>query len=447
MQKLQDRLDRAIATIDLSVEELPTFNKFKEDISQIRSSYWRIDGSSEPNPMECLTKMSSLSVDGRLVAIGSTSDYDNLRIYDLDTNKTLMTHLNTITLPDIHSIQWLYDPSDDNGSSSSNDDDSIRFLLTGHIDGISNLTMIPIGDNSEIRNAQIIKRFNHKKHLNNAPDNHLVANNGKPTDVIYQQAVTPRSWKTCNKNSLISIYRENVFLWDTTRSRYPILTNKVKGISSFDANIENDGLLALTGTFGVSLFDMRSSGSDCFFIPDKLNKECTTVSWCKEDPNYLCSADLKDQMTVWDIRNLKPLATLDAHSDSITSIQWDNLGSIYSSSNDGRIIYWDLSNLNLSAGHEECIKCTTKNSFNMDFTYNEIGTCIPVSNSSVVAMLSVGNGMTLTMDETFLGLHSKVEKSSDGDRRSSAATLVEDASQPKYVRSRQRYSSDTLINM
>ncbi|QPG74342.1 hypothetical protein FOA43_001669 [Brettanomyces nanus] len=413
--------------------DLPVLNKLKENISRIRSSYWRIDESSNNDELG-LSKLSSLSVDEDLVAIGSTSDCENLRIYNLDTEKILMTHLSTISLPDIHSIQWLYDPTKrDDTPKTLPEDDSIRFLLTGHTDGVVNLTMIPIGDNAGIPNAQIIKRFNHEKHVSENDSCLRIANNGKPTNIVYQLEVTPKHWKTCNKNSLISLYKENMFLWDTTRSRFPILKNKTKGVSAFDANEKTDGLMALAGSFGVSLLDMRtcdnSGFSSSFFIPDKMNKECLTANWCKENSNYLCSANLDDQLTIWDIRNLKPLAVLESHSDNITSIQWNKFASIYSASNDGTLIYWDLSILNFSQDvhipdGSQTVRCTTKNSLNLDVTSNEIGTCIPVSNNSIVAMKSVGDNMTLTMDESFLGLHTRIENVGDRRSSSSMATLV-----------------------
>lgn len=412
MKKLYKQLEMATQDIASSFgsasssstaqgKNLTLCNKLEKDVSKIKSSYWRVDDSTND---DCLSKLSSLSIDEDLVATGSTGNHDNLHIYSLDTQKTLMTHLTTISLPDIHSLQWLYDPLKKEQESCD-----MKFLLSGHSKGIVNLIMVPMGVDSQIANAQIIKRFNHEKHVENSNTGFRIANNGKPTNVVYDISVTPQQWTRWNKNSLISLYKENIFLWDTTRSRMPILASRTNGITTFDTNHERDGLLALAGSFGISLFDLRDAQTSCFstpfFIPDKRNKDSVCVKWCDENTNYLCSADVNDRLTIWDIRNMKPMATLEAHTDSITSIQWKKLQNLYSSSKDGSVIYWDLSSLTHDNSEINPIKCTTKNSFNMDVTYNEIGTSIPVSNNSIVSMVSVDDNMTLTMDDSFLGLH------------------------------------------
>ncbi|GMF01349.1 unnamed protein product [Ambrosiozyma monospora] len=131
-----------------------------------------------------------------------------------------------------------------------------KFLLSGHTQGVVNLTMVPT-DQHSTRNAEIIKRFNHAKHIASDNTNLKMTIGDKCTNTIYKVDVTPRSWKSCNMNSLLSIYRENLFFWDTARSNLPILKNKVNGITSFDASRYQDSLLALSGEFGLSLFDMR----------------------------------------------------------------------------------------------------------------------------------------------------------------------------------------------
>lgn len=419
MASLQDQLNGSQDFFDFE-KPAPKFSlldKYKASSSRIKSSYWRVDMPTD----DCLSKLTCLSVDRELVAVGSTASHDNLKVYGLDQAHTHMVHKTSISIPDIHAIRWLYNPNED-----TDEEDPIKFLLTGHSGGIANLIMLPLASDSGIENAQIIKHFNHDKHITDTSDIRI-ANNGKPTNTIYKMDVTPYCWHSCNKNSMLSIYKESVFLWDTTRSLYPVLKSKARGISSFDTCLSTDGLLALSGSFGISLFDMRSaiSGSDAsFFIPDRMNKECTEITWCKQDSNYLCAADLDDTLTIWDVRMLQPLASLESHSDTVTSLQWNKFDSLYSSSSEGSVIYWDLSLLDKNA--TKPVKCTLKNGFNTDVSYNEVGTLLPVSNNNVIDMVSLTDMETLTMDQSFLGLHAKIEDQQiEAPQNNSSDTLVE----------------------
>ncbi|ODV87711.1 hypothetical protein CANARDRAFT_5026 [[Candida] arabinofermentans NRRL YB-2248] len=441
LQKLSNQLSKRKPFLDTSSNktDFQYSNRLNEPSMKLKSNYWKIDNSNLSDDFDSLT---SISVNKSLTAVGSNANSENLKIYNLNQSNNFLTHLTSITLPNIHSLKWLDNVIGDD--DVDDDGESIDFLLSGHANGIANLTMIPNVSSPTFTNAEIIKRFNHEKHLTVDYDNSIkISNLNKPTNVIYQIDTTPTSWKTCNKNSLLSIYKENVFLWDTSRSSYPILKNKIKGLSSFSANPKQDGLLSLGGSFGISLFDMRSSSttgyaSSSFYIPHKKNVETSLTCWCKEDPNYLVASTMSNELQVWDIRSLNPIITLTAHADEITSLIWTKFDTLYSSSKDGKIIQWDLSNVKLNSQSGDMIKGSLKNGFNLDPAVSEIGTMIPASNNSIIAMVSVTNPdiavddddhtRVLSLDNSFIGLHSQIQEDSVPPpvRRFSNETLFEE---------------------
>ncbi|GMG60224.1 unnamed protein product [Ambrosiozyma monospora] len=211
----------------------------------VKSHYWKIDSSNKDldQPSSRPIFNTSFTIQDNNLAVGSNSDFENLRIYKLDSSNNYLTHQSSISLPDIHSLRWLY-----NVTENPSDMQDFKFLLSGHTQGVVNLTMVPT-DQHSVRNAEIIKRFNHAKHITSDSTNMKMTIGDKCTNTIYKLDVTPRSWKSCNMNSLLSIYRENIFFWDTSRSNLPILKNKVNGITSFDASRYQDSLLALSGEF------------------------------------------------------------------------------------------------------------------------------------------------------------------------------------------------------
>ncbi|GMF20738.1 unnamed protein product [[Candida] boidinii] len=297
------------------------------------------------------------------VAIANSSDDSNLMIYDINTNESTLIHLQTITLPGIHSMKWLYDVNSsvlthnksNHCEDNNSDENNYSFLLTGHDRGYVNLTRMsdPRDVNDEGVGAEIIKRYNHQKHINKDYESCKASKSFKNNNLISSLNITPKNWKSCNLNSLISIYKENVFLWDSSRSSVPILKTKSRGVNFSDPCPNRDGLLGLGGSFGVSLFDMRSRDNlgltSSFFLPHEDNdKQSTILKWSNNNSNYLASGELSGLIKVWDIRVSKPLLCLKGHTDEITSMSWSdsNNGDLYSSSKDGNIIHWKLSTVN-----------------------------------------------------------------------------------------------------
>ncbi|GMG43177.1 unnamed protein product [Ambrosiozyma monospora] len=255
-------------------------------------------------------------------------------------------------------------------------------------------------------------------------------------------------------NSLLSIYRENIFFWDTSRSNLPILKNKVNGITSFDASRYQDSLLALSGEFGLSLFDMRVQNninlSVPFCIPHDLNysQQATMVKWCNTDPNYCATATTNNNVTIWDIRKMVPLAELHTTTNEfyqarlplkeITALEWVDTCNLYTSSYDGSIVHWDMENSQFTNA-QSILKCSMKSNpvnahkypvsassseyststtslgsypsttTSVDVHSRECGTVIPAANTPIVDLKTVDGDKILSLDESFLGLHYKVD--------------------------------------
>ncbi|OWB77227.1 hypothetical protein B5S32_g1388 [[Candida] boidinii] len=405
------------------------------------------------------------------VAIANSSDDSNLMIYDINTNDSTLIHLQTITLPGIHSMKWLYDVnssvlthSKSNHSEVNTDENNYSFLLTGHDRGYVNLTRMsdPRDINDEGAGAEIIKRYNHQKHINKDYESCKASKSFKNNNLISSLNITPKNWKSCNLNSLISIYKENVFLWDSSRSSVPILKTKSRGVNFSDPCPNRDGLLGLGGSFGVSLFDMRSKDNlgltSSFFLPHEDNdKQSTILKWSNNNSNYLASGELSGLIKVWDIRVSKPLLCLKGHTDEITSMSWSNSnnGDLYSSSKDGNIIHWKLSTINdnnIDNGSSNNVyesynnndssimkEVTVVNSVNLQKNFDthkiidtsennnnlyKCGNVIPVSNTSIVDFITIideedeENCKLLTIDQSsFLCLHSKLDEQDQKDEQ------------------------------
>lgn len=164
----QEVLLDSVSTLEESLNE-KKYDEQDEQDYKIKSSYWKLvknNGNNDndnkkkglPPKLECVSAVDNL------VAVASSEKTSNLRIYGVDTEIHRMTHLSSISIPDIKSLEWLYDPTDDQSESG------LRFLLTGHSDGIVNLIMVPLDSSSGVEHAQIIKQFNHKKQLLNYTD-------------------------------------------------------------------------------------------------------------------------------------------------------------------------------------------------------------------------------------------------------------------------------------
>ncbi|VUG19989.1 DEBR0S6_05116g1_1 [Brettanomyces bruxellensis] len=425
----QEVLTDSRSSMDTSLNEKEDEQEYK-----IKSSYWKLVSHANNKPGNSQPKLECISAVDSIVAVASSEKRSNLRIYGLDTEMHRMTHISSISLPDIKCLEWLYDPTDDQSENE------LRFLLTGHSNGIVNLIMVPLAPTCGVEHAQIIKQFDHKKQLlyyTGEMDSHTSIS--RPTsslNQILQMQVTPKTWTRCNRNSMLSLYGEHLFMWDTSRSSRPLLCTRTGGTSCFDSNPSTDGILALSGRFGVSLCDLRQTQQQAslLFIPSQYNKESVAVSWCKSDPNYICSASIDSTVMVWDIRMLKPVACLKQDTPGINSVSWDKKESIFSSSDDGKLVHWNLNDINIDNidRTSQPIICTTHDGHNTDVTISEIGTPIYASEEKIINMTScTANESILTIDKQFLGLHSRMTEGRP--RSSSSVTCVASEKSKNYV--------------
>lgn len=114
--------------------------------SNINSNYWETSTSITASNV-------AFSKHNDIIIVGSNSLTENLKVYQFVANSLI--HLSSITLPDVHKLQFLK-PTDQG-------DNNFKFLLSGHSNGIIHLSAIPLNENSVFKDAEIIKRFNHRK--------------------------------------------------------------------------------------------------------------------------------------------------------------------------------------------------------------------------------------------------------------------------------------------
>lgn len=392
--------------------------------NNFQSNYWKID-HEEKSSTSYIPTNTSLSIDLDTVAIGSNYLTENLKIFQLTTNSLI--HLASITLPDIQNLKFL--------ESVSLPPYDFKFLMTGHSNGIAHLSTIPLVDNSSYQNAEIIKRFNHKKHIklnsnsnsNSIIKNRLCLNNGKISTAITSIQLTNHHWKSTPLNSMISIYDHHLFLWDTSRSKSPLSLIPINGISNSSINKNVDSLVAVVGDFGVSLLDLRTgkesnNNKTSVYIPKPIlnsstisNKYngCTYVEWCETNENYLATAQpSNNSVYLWDIRKMEPITELSGFSDSVTQIQWSG-NTLWTGDDDGYLTKWNLKNLDNLKNH----KCIISNKKRLTDTWDssltgksskpiECGQSMKISNSKIISMdYNSQNDNITCIDGSFLSTH------------------------------------------
>lgn len=353
------------------------------------------------------------------MALANSNRDSNLLIYELDPEQKLLSHHQSISLPNIAALKWL----DSVSEVDRNDREDINFLLSGHTDGIVHLNIIPEPENDVFQNAEIIKRFNHNKHTD--VDNNFVSG------TINKLETSPRRWRSCNMNSLLTIYKSNVFMWDTSRSRAPILKYKSVGIKNLNASPCNDGLLGVCGAFGIALLDLRApEGTPNYYVPHlKNNGVANNIKWSPFDANVLASSYEDGIVKLWDVRMTRnSFARLEGHKDIVTSIEWSESAAndLFTSSKDGKIIHWDLSDIKDYTTIDDELKCgprvglASSNNSGEDQLLNNLiqtrqcGTVIPASTNSILDLANIGDGKILSIDGgSFLGLHDKTVKKSN----------------------------------
>ncbi|KAK6457349.1 WD40-repeat-containing domain protein [Scheffersomyces xylosifermentans] len=381
----------------------------------IKSNYWKI-----PDSNMNLTAMSVTNTqnDNPVLAISSANNESNLFIYELDVLGNYLTHHNTISLPNVHGIQWVPNSS--------------RFLVTGNNKGYAHLVSVPKineprqtfhDDNDEEASAEICKRFNHRKHLKNKKEMNV------------QSPISKLSFMNNDSHHLLSLYGSNLFYWDVKDCESqvrpsPISISTITGITHFDPLPQyNANMVGICGKFGVSLFDLRQPK---FNVPgsvlDYASKKklgANMMKWNPNDENVFAAAHCDNVIRLWDIRKQDNFCNLNGHANKVTSLEWVN-GDLFSGGRDGNVIHWDLTS-DMPSKRKHFTNCGLKEgldsvNFNpklncLENTLNQrqCGTVLPASNTNIIGMCSVAGSESnedlkvLSIDgSSFFGVHSKI---------------------------------------
>jgi WD40 repeat protein len=336
------------------------------------------------------------------VAISSGNKQSNLFIYDLDICDKYLSHQLTITLPNIHGLKWV--PKNPG------------YLVTGNNKGYAHLISIPSlckdGDDEDA-SAEIVKRFNHRKHLKSSSSSVRNSNISK-LDFIDQES-----------NELLSLYDNNLFHWNLNGCQSqirpsPISITTITGLVNFDPL--NSATVGICGRFGVSLFDLRTPK---FQLPKSLssstNKKkqyASLMKWNPDNDNVFAAYHRDGVIRLWDIRKQESYGNLFGHHDKVVSMEW-NSGDLFSGGRDGNIIHWDL-----TTDGSDLSACSLKEgltSINFDGKTNKLkhvseqrqcGTILPASNTNIITMKSINDGQDtkiLSVDgSSFFGVHNKI---------------------------------------
>ncbi|QFZ27874.1 hypothetical protein EJF18_30865 [Clavispora lusitaniae] len=384
------------------------------DRLNIKSNYWKIpDGDMNLTALAASDQHAA----SPLVAVSSANTDSNLFVYELDSLNHYLTHHTTISLPNIHGLAWV--PNQQS-----------RFLVSGNNKGYAHLISVPLpasygGDPDGEECAEIVKRFNHRKHLRAVgkdPSSHL-------------HSSTCVSKLGFLDDRLVSIYDDTLFVWNmndchqSMRPR-PESIAVVPGIRNFDSHTADWTTLAVCGGFGLSLYDVRSATYSVPYSGSKLHLQgaqirAGVVRWHPENEHVMASAHDDGVVRLWDIRKNETLGEIKGHErKKITTMAW-NHGDLFTGASDGNIVHWDLSSdVDIASAGDKLSRCTMKegvNSVRFDATTNTLmdtlterqcGTLLPASNNQIVDMCHIGSGTDckiLSIDSSaFLGLHSRI---------------------------------------
>lgn len=382
----------------------------------ISSNYWKI-----PNKKMDLT---SIAVDTRAnnqstLAISSSGLESNLYIYELDAANNFLMHHNTISLPNIYSMEWL-----------SYEENNNKYLLTGNDKGYASLVSIPKPE-EQGKPAEVVKRFNHRKHLSRQQKNKNYIPNNTGVSKI----------KLMSNNDMISIYDSHLFLWDIggcDTQMKPITKQivNVPRIMNFEPVLSDQNTIGVCGDFGVSLFDVREPK---FCVPStmlgKVHKKkmaSNIMLWCPSSEYIFASGHLDGVVRIWDVRKQEAMGELKGHSGSwILSLEWNEF-NLLSGGKDGNIIHWDLDselrseepnikNCTLREGLDSVNFNPSRNTIEETLSQRQCGIVLPASNTGITAMTSIRDRLqsphfmqVLSIDSSsFLGLHSKIHNAVD----------------------------------
>lgn len=262
----------------------------------------------------------------------------------MNGKSNILTHHQTITLGGIHSLTWV---SQNHPLGSQG-----NVLATGHNSGLAHFILLPDPYSNNVP-AEIVRRFNHNRHLQKSSGSTRIKHLQLSNDV----------WTCTPLSSLITMCSEHIFLWDPSRSDIPMLRKKCKGATCFDASELRSGILGMGGAKGISIRDIRAHSSSGLSPPTDNDGRVSMVKWSPNNENLMAAVHDSTTIKVWDIRSHGPLATFDGHTDQINSIRWASSataaspsnnstltsGELYSASNDGTIRVWSVGNNNESA--------------------------------------------------------------------------------------------------
>lgn len=386
------------------------------DRVNIKSNYWKIP-DSEMN----LTALALSDPDAAnpSLAISSANSESNLFIYELDPFQHYLTHHTTISLPNIHSLCWVKNTQS-------------KFLVSGNSKGYAHLISVPrSGDEDE--SAEIVKRFNHRKHLKLVNKDSALSS--------HQSTTVPNLGFLSDK--LVTTYDDTLFVWNMNDVHLamrpkPESISVVPGITNFDAPITDSSTLALCGAFGVTLFDTRSAQhsipkSSLAMSHDAKRIKTNLVKWHSSNEYTLASAHADGMVHLWDIRMNDTFSQISGHKGkTITSMAW-NGNDLFTGASDGMIAHWDLTTdldttVDLSSHAETLKHCSLRegiNSVHFDAVTNSLvhsvserqcGTILPALNNKIVGMCQISDGdktdarckILLIDGAAFLGLHAKI---------------------------------------
>lgn len=377
----------------------------------IKSNYWKI-----PDAHCHLTAMDVTADNNPQLAIASGSQEANLFIYELDVLDNYLTHHTTISLPNVHALKWV--PGAE------------KYLVTGNSKGYAHLVHVP-GHHSD-ESAEIIKRFNHRKHLR--------AVNKDPSIFSHASTTILRLEYNVHNDRLYLVYDDTLFLWDMRdcelhQKPRPTSVSSIKYLTNFDLNKNSDNVVGICGRFGVSLFDTRQKE---FSVPllvvaaaTRHHLGATSMRWLPSNDAVFAAAHTDGVVRLWDIRKQELFAALHGHQGKkITSMEW-NHRDLFSAGADGNIVHWDLSSDVPKENYTESGKLTVcglkegvdsvnfnakRNSVEATLSQRQCGTVLPASNSSIAAMCSVkgpsgdvDDVRVLSIDgSAFFGVHLKI---------------------------------------
>ncbi|KAK9469872.1 WD40-repeat-containing domain protein [Lipomyces arxii] len=259
------------------------------------SQEWKVPDSSQH--LTSISAHQSLP----LIAVGSGSREKNLLVYEMVStqNSSQLCHRQTVSLRNIHSLSW----------APLGRFNSDTVLATGHRNGLVHLVTLPDGSNTN--SARIIKKFNHSD-----PRRLSVG----PLPRISHLEFTSSVWTCVPDASMFTLYGESVYLWDLSRSDRPLMTQRVGSCNGFHASPFRDGILSLSGAFGIALLDIRAKSRGLLRPKLANHSEATVVKWSPYNSNWVASAHEDSKLRIWDIRAAQPFAELTGHSDIINTV-------------------------------------------------------------------------------------------------------------------------------